>query len=72
MILMCTMYLKSLERLLVLHKVHKSEWALHLIPLHLIPLLACKALEAFSRLSEEDSVEYENVKTAILVRNELT
>jgi hypothetical protein len=35
-------------------------------------LLTGKALEAFSRLSEEDSVEYEKVKTAILVRYELT
>jgi hypothetical protein len=60
-------YLKSFERLLVLHKVHKREWALHLIP-----LLTGKALEAFSRLSEEDSVEYEKVKKAILVRYELT
>ena len=60
-------YLKSFERLLVLHKVHKREWALRLIP-----LLTGKALEAFSRLREEDSVEYEKVKTAILVRYELT
>lgn len=60
-------YLKSFERLLVLHKVHKREWALRLIP-----LLTGKALEAFSRLSEEDSVEYEKVKMAILVRYELT
>jgi hypothetical protein len=35
-------------------------------------LLTGKALEAFSRLNEEDSVEYEKVKTAILVRYELT
>jgi hypothetical protein len=60
-------YLKSFERLLVLHKVHKREWALRLTP-----LLTCKALEAFSRLSDEDSVEYEKAKTAILVRYELT
>jgi hypothetical protein len=60
-------YLKSFERLLVLHKVHKREWALRLIP-----LLTGKALEAFSRLSEEDSVECEKAKTAILVRYELT
>jgi hypothetical protein len=59
--------LKSFERLLVLQKVHKREWVLRLIP-----LLTGKALEAFSRLSEEDSVEYEKVKTAILVRYELT
>jgi hypothetical protein len=26
-------YLKSFERLLVLHKVHKRQWALRLIPL---------------------------------------
>jgi hypothetical protein len=45
------------ERLLVLHKVHKREWALRLIP-----LLTGKALETFSRLSEEDSVEYEKSK----------
>jgi hypothetical protein len=55
-------YLKSFERLLVLHKVHKRNWALRLIP-----VLMGKALEAFSRLSEEDSVEYEKAKTDILV-----
>jgi hypothetical protein len=60
-------YLKSFERLLVLNKVLKRKWALRLIP-----LLTGKALEAFSRLSEEDSVEYEKVKTGILVRYELT
>ena len=56
-------YLKSFERRLV----HKREWVLRLIP-----LLTSKALEAFSRLSEEHSIEYEKVKTAILVRYELT
>ena len=60
-------YLTSFERLLILHKVHKSEWALRLIS-----LLTGKALEAFSRLSEEDSVEYEKANTAILARYELT
>ena len=54
-------YLKSFERLLVLHKAHKHEWAL---PLN--PLLTGKALKDFSRLSEKDSVEYEKAKTAIL------
>jgi hypothetical protein len=58
-------YLKPFERRLLV--LHKREWALRLIP-----LLTGKALEAFSRLSEEDSVEYEKVKTAILLRYELT
>lgn len=60
-------YLKSFERLSVLHNVHKREWALILIL-----LLTGNTLEIIWRLSEDDSVEYEKVQTAILVRYELT
>jgi hypothetical protein len=57
----------SLYTPLMLAHTVLGQWALRLIP-----LLTGKALEAFSRLSEEDSVEYEKVKTTILVRYELT
>lgn len=60
-------FLRSFEKLVVLHKIPKSEWALRLVP-----LLCGKALEAFSRLSEEDSKNYDKIKSAILCRYELT
>ncbi|XP_071120130.1 uncharacterized protein [Mytilus edulis] len=60
-------FLKAFEKLVTLHKIQKSEW-----PLRLIPLLCGKALEAYSRLSDEDSRLYDKIKTAILVRYELT
>lgn len=60
-------FLKSFEKLVTLHKIPKPEWALRLVP-----LLCGKALEAFSRLSEEDSRDYGQIKTAILSRYELT
>ncbi|CAC5374158.1 unnamed protein product [Mytilus coruscus] len=60
-------FLRSFEKLVVLHKIPKPEWALRLVP-----LLCGKALEAFSRLSEEDSRDYDKIKTAILSRYELT
>jgi hypothetical protein len=43
-------FLKSFEKLAALHKIPKLEWALRLVP-----LLCGKALEAFSRLPDEDS-----------------
>ena len=60
-------FLKSFEKLAALHKIPKLEWALRLV------LLLCgKALEAFSRLPDEDSRNYDEIKTAILSRYELT
>ena len=44
-------FLKSFEKLAALHKIPKLEWALRLVP-----LLCGKALEAFSRLPDEDSM----------------
>ena len=60
-------FLKSFEKLVSLHKIQKPEW-----PLRLVPLLCGKALEAYSRLSEEDGKQYDKIKTAILTRYELT
>lgn len=60
-------FLRSFEKLVTLHKIHKSEW-----PLRLVPLLCGKALEAYARLSEVESRDYDSIKTAILVRYELT
>ena len=54
------MFLKSFEKLAALHKIPKLKWALRLVP-----LLCGKALEAFSRLPEEDSRNYDEIKTAI-------
>ena len=59
--------MKSFEKLAALHKIPKLEWALRLVP-----LLCGKALEAFSRLPDEDSRNYDEIKTAILSRHELT
>ena len=60
-------FLKSFEKLAALHKIPKLEWALRLVP-----LLCGKALEAFSRLPDGDSRNYDEIKTAILSRYELT
>jgi hypothetical protein len=60
-------FLKSFEKLAALHKIPKLEWAFRLVP-----LLCGKALEAFSRLPDEDSRNYDEIKTAILSRHELT
>ena len=60
-------FLKSFEKLVTLHKIDKSEWALRLVP-----LLTGKALEAYSRLSDDDSRQYDKIKLAILARYELT
>jgi hypothetical protein len=49
--------------LLSIHKIPKLEWALRLVP-----LLCGKALEAFSRLPDEDSRNYDEIKTDILSR----
>ncbi|CAC5401481.1 unnamed protein product [Mytilus coruscus] len=56
-------FLKVFEKLTTLHKIQKSE-----CPLRLIPLLCGKALEAYSRLSDENRRLYDKIKTAILVR----
>lgn len=60
-------FLRSFERLATLHKWQKSEW-----PIRIVPLLSGKALEAYSRLSDMDSGNYDKIKDAILKRYELT
>ncbi|XP_062589077.1 uncharacterized protein LOC134250727 [Saccostrea cucullata] len=60
-------FLRSFEKIAGLQKWHKSQWAIRLVP-----MLAGKALEAYSRLSDADSDNYEIIKTAILKRYELT
>lgn len=56
-------FLTSFERLVELHKWPEHEW-----PVRLVPQLSGKALEAYSRMSLEDSKDYGNIKTAILER----
>lgn len=58
-------FLRSFEKLAVLHKFPKLEW-----PVRLIPLLSGKALEAYSRLSDVESRDYDQIKAAILTRYE--
>ena len=60
-------FLKSFEKLAALHKWAKTEW-----PVRIVPLLSGKALEAYSRLSDTDSADYDKIKDAILKRYELT
>lgn len=60
-------FLRSFEKLANLHKFPKLEW-----PVRLIPLLTGKALEAYSRLSDGESRDYDRIKAAILTRYELT
>ena len=60
-------FLRSFEKLALLHKWDKSQWAVRLVP-----LLSGKALEAYSRVSDADSGNYDAIKLAILKRYELT
>ncbi|XP_065939476.1 uncharacterized protein [Magallana gigas] len=60
-------FLKSFEKIAGLQKWDKSQWAVRLVP-----MLSGKALEAYSRLSDEESDNYDAIKTAILKRYELT
>lgn len=59
--------LKSFEKIAGLQKWDKSQWAVRLVP-----MLSGKALKAYSRLSDEESDNYDAIKTAILKRYELT
>ena len=49
--------LKSFEKLGTLHTFPKLEWAVRLVP-----LLSRKALEAYSRLSDDKCNDYEREK----------
>ena len=56
-------FLTSFERLAIVHNWPKNQW-----PVHLIPQLSGKALEAYSRMSLIESNDYDAVKKAILER----
>ena len=56
-------FLTSFERLASVHKWPKNQW-----PVHLIPQLSGKALEAYSRMSLIESNDYDAIKKAILER----
>jgi hypothetical protein len=60
-------FLRSFERLAKLHKWHKTEWALRLIP-----QLTGKALDTYARLGEGSTNDYDVIKKAILKRYDLT
>ena len=60
-------YLQSFERLATVHGWDHSTWATRLAA-----SLSGKALEAFARMSAEDSSNYDKVHDAILSRYELT
>ena len=56
-------FLTTFERLASVHKWPKSQW-----PVHLIPQLSGKRLEAYSSMSIIESTNYESIKKAILDR----
>jgi len=60
-------YLQRFERFARTNQWADEEWAVSLSA-----LLTGKALEVYSRLSEEDSSNYERLKTALLKRYDLT
>jgi len=60
-------YLRRFERYADLQKWPKEEWALYLSA-----LLKGKALEVYSRLTEEEAKSYERLKAALLRKYELT
>lgn len=56
-------FLKSSEKIAGVQKWDKSQWAVRLVP-----MLSVKALEAYSRVSDEESENHDAIKTAILKR----
>lgn len=60
-------FLRSFEKLATTYAWDRSVWAVNLIP-----LLSGKALEAYARLDETHSSNYDEIKDAILRRYELT
>ena len=60
-------YLRRFERYAVLQNWPTEEWALYLSA-----LLKGKALEVYSRLTEQDAKSYERLKSALLRKYELT
>ena len=60
-------YLVNFELIMTAHKVDKGHW-----PHYLAPQLTGKAQLAFAALPVSDSVDYDTIKAAILVRSTLT
>ena len=60
-------YLMRIERFATANKWEKSDWVVCLSA-----LLTDRALEVYTRLSEAQAVDYERLKNALLLRNELT
>ena len=60
-------YLKRYERFAETAKWEKSEWATNLSA-----LLQGKALDVYSRLSVDDAINYDALKTSLLKRFQLT
>jgi len=60
-------YLRRFERYAELQNWPREDWALYLSA-----LLKGKALEVYSRLTEQDAKSYERLKTALLRKYELT
>ena len=60
-------YLRTFEKLAHVHKWTRDTWATRLAP-----LLSGKAMEAYGRMSAEESGDYDKVKNAILQRYQLT
>ena len=60
-------FLRSFEKMAGLHKWPRAQWAIRLVP-----LLTGKALEAYARLSEDSSGNYNLIKDVILKRYQLT
>ena len=60
-------FLRSFEKMAGLHKWPRDQWAIRLVP-----LLTGKTLEAYARLSEDSSGNYNLIKDAILKRYQLT
>ena len=60
-------YLKRFARLAMIYKWSKADWATMLSA-----LLSGSALEVYARLSNDDSIDYDKLKTALLKRYNLT
>ena len=60
-------YLQRFERFAEINKWEREEWAVYLSA-----LLTGKALEVYSRLSDDDAMNYQTLKNALLKRYNLT
>lgn len=60
-------FLRSFEKIANVYNWSRDQW-----PARVVPSLAGKALEAYARMNEEDSKDYDKIKKAILKKYELT